>query len=184
MQKSIPTPQLIVQLKRDEGFYSHPYVCTGNACTIGYGTNLDAHPRFIPYADLRQKASNNEIRGKDLCRALINYGMQWTQAQAEKAMLDEVNTCHKELYSRCTQYVRLIDAQDICRAEVLLNMAFNMGVSGVLSFKNTLALLDKAITSKGPYHAVAAGMLNSKWAKQVKYRANRLSRQMQSGSYQ
>lgn len=34
--------KLMEDLVRDEGFRSHPYLCTAGALTIGYGRNLDA----------------------------------------------------------------------------------------------------------------------------------------------
>lgn len=66
---------------------------------------------------------------------------------------------------------------DEVRQRVLLNMAFNMGVAGLLGFKNTLAALQA-----GKYEAAAAGMLASKWAQQVGQRAQRLANMMQKGS--
>lgn len=54
--------------------------------------------------------------------------------------------------------------------EVLANMAFNMGVPGLLNFTKTLALLQA-----GNYTAAADEMLQSKWAGQVGARADRLA---------
>lgn len=62
------------------------------------------------------------------------------------------------------------------RQRVLLNMAFNLGVSGLLTFRNTLA----AVRS-GDYEKAAEGMLRSKWATQVGERARRLAALMREG---
>lgn len=62
------------------------------------------------------------------------------------------------------------------RRRVLANMAFNLGIGGLLSFKNTLAAV-----KRGDYEAAARGMLNSKWATQVGQRANRLAEMMRTG---
>jgi len=59
------------------------------------------------------------------------------------------------------------------RYAVLLDMAFNLGVSGLLGFKNTLASV-----KAGDYSAAASGMLKSKWATQVGVRADRLAKMM------
>ena len=59
--------------------------------------------------------------------------------------------------------------------EVLLNMAFNLGVPGLLKFKETLRLLQS-----GDYRRAAAAMLDSKWAKQVGLRAERLSHRVKA----
>ena len=67
---------------------------------------------------------------------------------------------------------------DKVRQDCLVNMAFNLGVAGLLSFKNTLQLV-----GKGDYKATAQEMLNSRWAQQVGQRAQRLSVQMETGEY-
>ena len=66
---------------------------------------------------------------------------------------------------------------DDVRQRVLANMAFNMGVAGLLGFKNTLAAV-----RDGRYADASAGMLASKWAGQVGARAARLASMMQKGA--
>jgi len=68
---------------------------------------------------------------------------------------------------------------DPARRGVLVNMAFQMGVAGLLGFKNTLALIER-----GEYEKASREMLGSKWAQQTPARANRLSVQMSSGVWQ
>jgi lysozyme len=68
---------------------------------------------------------------------------------------------------------------DPVRRGVLINMAFQMGVGGLLGFENTLAMIEK-----GDYQGASKGMLNSLWAKQTRARAQRLSNQMKSGEWQ
>ena len=58
--------------------------------------------------------------------------------------------------------------------EALLNMAFNLGISGLLGFKNTLALMQTR-----DYAHAASAMLDSIWAHQVGQRATRLAEQVQ-----
>lgn len=179
----IPTPHLISQLKRHEGFRAVPYLCTARACTIGYGTNLQAHPQYIPYPDLECAARSGRLKGLPLRDALRARGMRWDKEQAATALHEEVNACKRQLAARCPEFVRLAEIGEIPRAEVLLNMAFNMGVDGLLRFKNTLAMLRAAIEGHGSYGRVADGMLNSLWAKQVGRRADELARQMRTGAY-
>ena len=66
------------------------------------------------------------------------------------------------------------------RQEVLVNMCFNMGIGtatkGLLSFRNTLAAVER-----GDYEAAARGMAASKWAVQVGQRALRLIKMMREG---
>ena len=54
------------------------------------------------------------------------------------------------------------EALDPVRKSVLVNMAFNMGIKGLLGFKNTLKFIES-----GQYDKAADNMLMSKWATQV-----------------
>lgn len=65
---------------------------------------------------------------------------------------------------------------DPVRQRVLTNMAFNLGINGLLTFKNTLALIEA-----GNYAAAAEAMGKSLWAKQVGARAVRLAAMMETG---
>lgn len=67
---------------------------------------------------------------------------------------------------------------DEVRRAVLTNMTFNMGIHGLMGFKNTLALIQA-----GEYEKAADNMLQSKWAQQVGPRAHRLALQMKTGSW-
>ncbi|WP_444943959.1 glycoside hydrolase family protein [Microbulbifer sp. ZKSA006] len=62
------------------------------------------------------------------------------------------------------------------RKAVLVNMAFNLGVAGLMGFKNMLAAI-----AAGDYEQAAEEMLNSLWAKQVGNRAIELSKTMLAG---
>lgn len=57
--------------------------------------------------------------------------------------------------------------------EVLIEMAYQMGVTGLLSFKNTLY----AVKTKD-YIGASSQMLTSRWAKQTPKRAETLARKM------
>jgi lysozyme len=59
------------------------------------------------------------------------------------------------------------------RQRVVANMAFNLGVLGLLEFKRTLRAMEI-----GDYKAAAVGMLSSRWASQVGDRAVRLAKLM------
>lgn len=62
------------------------------------------------------------------------------------------------------------------RKDVIINMTFNIGLGGILRFKNMI----KAILDDDYEHA-ANEMLNSKWARQVGARAERLAKKMKLG---
>jgi lysozyme len=63
------------------------------------------------------------------------------------------------------------------RQRVLANMAFNLGFAGLLKFKNMLRALED-----GDYETAAEEMLCSRWAGQVKGRAQRLAKMMRTGT--
>ena len=65
------------------------------------------------------------------------------------------------------------------RLAVLINMAFQMGVRGLLQFKRTLGSIED-----GQFAEAAAEMLESKWAQQTSTRAHRLATQMETGEWQ
>jgi lysozyme len=59
------------------------------------------------------------------------------------------------------------------RRGVLVNMSYQMGVAGLLTFKKFLQYLQQ-----GNYEVAAREMLDSTWAKQTSERAKRLSEQV------
>jgi len=64
------------------------------------------------------------------------------------------------------------------RQAVLIDMAFNLGTSGLLSFKRALGHIRCC-----EYEAAAAEMLDSRWANQVGERARRLAWMMETGRW-
>lgn len=64
------------------------------------------------------------------------------------------------------------------RQFVLVDMAFNMGIQKLLTFKKFLAALQKK-----DYSTAAKEMLNSRWAGQVGRRAKELAEMMKKGEY-
>ena len=64
------------------------------------------------------------------------------------------------------------------RRAVLIGMAFQMGLRGLLGFKRTLGSIED-----GQYFEAAVEMLDSTWAKQTPERAHRLATQMKTGEW-
>lgn len=65
------------------------------------------------------------------------------------------------------------------RQAVLVNMAFNLGVSGLLKFKNMLNAMER-----GDFNDAAEELLDSHYAVQVGVRAQELANQMREGEWQ
>lgn len=83
-----------------------------------------------------------------------------------------------EKLSELRNRISWFDNLDDPRKGVLLNMCFQLGVAGLLNFKNTLAKVEA-----GDYEGAATNMLKSKWAKQTPNRAHRLAEQMRTGRW-
>ena len=102
--------------------------------------------------------------------------------------LDDRGISQKEAYAMlerdiqdCEQWLNdaipeIYNNLDEVRQSVLLNMCFNLGIKGLLGFKNTLAFV-----GAGDWERAANNMLASKWAKQVGMRAIELSEMMRKG---
>ena len=70
------------------------------------------------------------------------------------------------------------DDLDEARQAVLVSMAFQLGLRGLLGFKRTLRHVEL-----GQYTLAANEMLRSRWAEQTPARAERMSRQMLTGKW-
>lgn len=149
--------KLAAQLKRHEGTRRDregrhiAYRCPAGALTIGYGHNLDANP----------------VPG-------IGINARLLEDQACRLLLADVQGCEMQLAAALPFARELAPA----RYAVLVNMVFNLGVRGLLGFRNTLADV-----RAGEYAGAAQRMLASKWARQVGSRARELARQMETGQW-
>lgn len=98
-----------------------------------------------------------------------------SQEEADYLLQNDVQRVTRELIRSLPWFVELDDA----RKGVLLNMAFQMGIGGLLKFAQTLSLI-----KQGKYLAASNEMLDSTWAQQTPARAQRLSKQMATGVWQ
>ena len=97
-----------------------------------------------------------------------------TQAEADLMLENDVLF----LISVLPAKIPLFNGLNKPRADVLVNMAFNIGINGLLNFKKMLTAIDD-----GYFTRAAAEMLDSKWAFQVGDRALELAEQMKTGEY-
>lgn len=120
--------------------------------------------RLRPYGDLKGKIT-------------IGYGHNLTDIgisieMAEQLLEDDIDLTVQTLRLRWAPFDRLDDV----RQGVLANMAFNLGVGGLMLFTKMLAAC-----ASGEYLTAAAEMLDSTWAAQVGPRAHRLAKMMETG---
>lgn len=157
-----PDPELIAALKKDEGLRlkAYPDPLSPRART-GKGSGA---PWTIGYG---------RARG-------IQEGQVITEATAEAWLIEDARE-HNRVIHAALPWLKHLDP---VRRRVIENMHFNMGWDdpktpqreGLSGFVNTLAHVEA-----GRYAQAAAGMRASLWAKQVKGRAERLAREMETG---
>lgn len=149
--------RFLTQLMRHEGAKRAPdgshvaYPCPAGALTIGYGHNLDANP----------------IEGLDAMSAI-------SEERAREILIADAAVSAAALDEKIPWWRRL----NAPRQAVILNMAFNLGVAGLLGFRRTL----QAVREQR-WKDARNGMLVSKWAGQVGRRASELAEQMLSGDW-
>lgn len=98
-----------------------------------------------------------------------------TEAEAAALLDNDVNEVWKECSSRLAQFG--FGSLDDTRQHVLLDLAFNLGVDGLLKFRKFLAALGAK-----DFNAASREMLDSTWAKQVGDRAVELATMMKEGA--
>lgn len=81
-------------------------------------------------------------------------------------------------YTELKKHIPWIDSLDIARQGVLVNMAFQLGINGLLQFRNTLDHV-----KQGKYMEASILMLDSLWARQTPNRAKRMAEQMRTGEW-
>lgn len=94
-----------------------------------------------------------------------------TSSEAMMLLFNDID----DFWAKLLKALPWVDAAPAPVQEALLNMCFNLGLSGLLTFKSTLALIQA-----GQYAEAAEAMLDSKWAGQVGDRAKRLADMVRS----
>ena len=90
---------------------------------------------------------------------------------ATKWLMDELEWCAGQVDK--IEGIQHISAK---RRDVLVEMAYNLGINGLRKFRRTLNFIRASA-----YEQAAAEMLDSKWASQVGMRAERLAERMRIG---
>ena len=141
------------QLALEEGRPPRTYLDTKNILTGGIGHNLIAKPE----------------RGYD------RVGIQVSDEMCTKWFESDIQTSMAELDVHLPWWKE----QDDVRQNALLDLCFNMGISGLKTFIYTLEAF-----SEGKYTAAAKGFRNSQWARDVKEaRTKRITDMIQTGEW-
>ncbi len=96
----------------------------------------------------------------------------------EEAMYLLGNDLHK-VYRALDERLSWWGALSEPRRAVLANMAFNLGIAGLLGFKNFLRCVQE-----NRFADASVEMLDSQWSRQVGARARRLADQMMKDEWQ
>lgn len=120
--------------------------------------------RYLPYYDTVGKLTIG------VGRNLTDVGI--SKDEAQYLLATDINKVIVQLDELLPWWRDL----DEVRQRVLADMAFNLGIHGLLEFTTTLGMV-----KAGEYADAAQQMLRSKWARQVGRRARRLSRMMETG---
>lgn len=153
----LPMSEIKQRLLVNEGFRSTKYKCTAGYWTIGVGRNLDAQPN-----------SNAELGRTD------NLDSGITKAEAFILLENDINSVLKAIHKNIPFFANLDDE----RQYALVDMVFQMGISGVLKFKKMLSNL-----GVGNYKQAAVECLDSKYAKDTPNRATRVAECIETGKY-
>jgi lysozyme len=95
-----------------------------------------------------------------------------TEDEAEMMLMNDIDRSIYDLNYHLPWWTNL----DCTRQMVMVDMCFNLGIFGLLTFKNTLSAI-----RQGDYPEASIQMMESKWAEQVGNRAKELSDMMRTG---
>jgi lysozyme len=141
-------------------------VNTANPTNIFDQLRRDEGVRTYPYTDTMGKISIG------VGRNLTDDGV--SPDEINQMLTNDVMNVTAELSRGLPWFAGIGDA----RQGVLINMAFNMGLAGLLGFHDMLRFM-----SMGDWNSACTAMDESKWASEVGDRAKRLAEQLLSGEW-
>ncbi|WP_039660881.1 glycoside hydrolase family protein [Pantoea sp. MBLJ3] len=153
---------LYQMLSYDEGEKLELYKDSEGFWTIGIGRLITKNPSY-----------------QEALRILSSYTGEMTgritQVQSEKFLTEDILRATKSIERSVLNetYNQLNEA----RRMALVNMVFQLGLSGVLGFKKMIQHLQL-----GNWSAASAEALDSKWARQTPNRARRVTTVIKTGS--
>lgn len=98
-----------------------------------------------------------------------------SEQEAEMLLLNDIERAKQSLIQKFPWTQEL----DEVRFAALINFTFNVGIGTVAKFKNAMGQLKQK-----NYDTAADEFLNSRWAKQVGYRAIEVTDQIRTGEWQ
>lgn len=146
--------RLQADLKKEEGSPDYTYLDSKGILSGGIGRNLIDEPE--PGFDKPEIFVPEEMETK------------WFQKDIQDA-IDGLN-----------KYLPWWTKENDVRQNALLDLCFNMGVTGLLTFKTTLGFFQH-----GMYIAAASGIRNSQYARDVgPIRSSKIAKMIETGEFQ
>lgn len=140
----IDTMNLIDILEYEEGYRSKPYLCSEGYVTVGYGTKLHNQKGLDPR----------------------EFSIEVTRDIAKLLLLEKVAKLEAKLSA--SKYGKTFDKLNADRRAIILSMAYQMGVSGVLKFPSMWRH-----AGNENWEGMRDEALDSLWARQTPSRAHR-----------
>jgi len=156
--------KLTEMLRKHEGNKLYVYLDTEKKPTIGIGRCLSTKGLSKKECDYLKLGTYDKNKVIEILKV-----RKITQPEADYLLSNDIEYFTNEIEKSLPYFKTLPDSVKL----VLLDMSFNLGINGLLNFKNTIALI-----KNGNYKHASKEMLNSKWAKQVGYRAIDLSKML------
>lgn len=147
----------IQRLVMHEGYSDKIYICPAGYKTIGVGRNLETNP-------LTEEEK----------RVCGDYKHGITKQAAFYLLRHDIERVEKE----CRKKIAFYELLDDERQYALLDMAFNLGISGLLKFKKMLMAM-----ACGYFEDAAKECLDSKYAKDTGRRAKRIAETIRTGRF-
>lgn len=146
--------QIIQILNFEEGYVESPYLDTQGYPTVAGGI---------------------KIGPKGASLANYTFRVPRTVGDAWKEILVEQKIAEMQKLQSIAAALRQCNPP---RKDVLVSMAYQLGVDGLANFKRTLIFISNA-----DFNSAASEMLNSLWARQTPARARRHADVMRTGTY-
>lgn len=145
------------RLELHEGLRLQPYRCSKGKLTIGIGRNLNANP-ITPEEEL----------------VVGDWRHGITKGMAIYLLLRDL----KKITDKLPKAIKFFNQLDDERQYALIDMAYNMGIKGLLNFKKMLFFMEKKDFAKA-----ADECLNSRYAKDTGKRAERIANLIRTGVF-
>ncbi len=153
---SVDVTQVYQEISEDEGKILHCYLCSENHKTVGIGHKV--LPDDPEYA-LQTFNANDEAPAE--------------QSITEKRCFELFEQDVQIAVGDCAVIYDTWDDLPQEMQHILVNMAFQLGQSGLSKFRNM-----NAAVAEQNWERVAAEMMDSRWAKQTPNRAERLQQRV------